>query len=40
MNKASYLSLLSNAVLVLVWNTIKIGNIVDQLQEHLAADFC
>jgi hypothetical protein len=29
MNKASCLSLLSNAVLV--WNTIKIGNIVGQL---------
>jgi TnpA family transposase len=30
MNKASCLSLLSNAVLV--WNTIKIGNIVGQLR--------
>jgi hypothetical protein len=30
MNKASCLSLLSNAVLV--WNTIKIGNIVEQLR--------
>jgi TnpA family transposase len=32
MNKASCLSLLSNAVLV--WNTIKIGNIVGQLGCH------